>query len=181
MEKKKGLGIAALVIAIFGLLGCWIPLLNIASYALFVVAIIMGIIAAVKDNGRVMAIIGIVISVLGWFVASSINSAVGEAFKSLSGDIVITQSGEIKSTNDWLGGLISESVGELNNQIQEGVNEFSDTVNDINEAISGEVHAGVETIEEGVDAVGEGVSTFGEAVGNGVDAFTDTFSETEAE
>ena len=162
--KKKGLGIATLVIAIIGLLGCWIPFLNVISITLFVVAIIMGIIAAVKDNGRVLAIVGIVLSLLGWFIGAKMNEAalegVADALKGMSGDIVITQSGEIVSSSDWLSSLITEGVDELNNQIETGVSEFSETVNDINAVISGdvaEIGEGVETINEGLGEIGEAI------------------------
>ena len=171
MEKKKGLGIAALVIAIVGLIGCWIPVLNLLSYPFFIIAIIMGLVAAIKDNGRVFAIIGIVLSVIGWIVANGMNSLLGsaieEGLKSYSGeDIVITQSGEVKTGSDWLSGLISEGVGELNSQIEAGVGEFSDAVNDINEVISGEVHEGVETVNEGLENLGENVAEGVDTVNN---------------
>ena len=171
MEKKKGLGIAALVIAIVGLLGCWIPLLNILSYPFFFIAFIMGIIAAIMNNGRVFAIIGIVLSIIGWLVANGMNSLLGnaieEGLKSYSGeDIVITQSGEVKTSSDWLSGLISEGIDELNTGIQEGVNEFSDAVNEFNDALSGEVNAGAEAIGEGVETLGENVAEGVETVNN---------------
>ncbi len=162
MEQKKGLGIATLVIAIIGLLGCWIPFLNIVSITLFIVAIIMGIIAAVKNNGRVMAIIGIVLALIGWFVGAKINGAVvdgvADALKDFSGDIVITQSGEVKSSSDWLSGFISEGIDEMNNQIEAGVTEFSDTVTDINDQVVEGVEEGVENVNEGLENLGEDVA-----------------------
>ncbi len=178
-KKKKGLGIATLIIALVGLIGCWIPILNLLSYPFFIIAIIMGIIAAVKDNGRVLAIIGIILSVIGWIVANGMNSllgeAIGEGLKSYSGeDIVITQSGEVKTGSDWLSGLISEGVNELNSQIEEGVTEFSDTVNDVNDQI-------VEVVEEGVDNVNEGLEEIGEDVSEGIEDIDEALTGEEAE
>ncbi|MBR6252783.1 MAG: hypothetical protein IKR04_02980 [Clostridia bacterium] len=163
MEKKKGLGIATLIIAIVGLIGCWIPVLNLLSYPFFIIAIIMGIIAAIKDNGRVLAIIGIVLSVIGWIVANGMNSLLGnaieEGLKSYSGeDIVITQSGDIKTGSDWLNGLISEGIDEMNNQIEAGVTEISDTVTDINDQVVEGVEEGVENVNEGLENLGEDVA-----------------------
>ncbi|WP_277211836.1 DUF4190 domain-containing protein [Isoptericola croceus] len=68
-SEKRGLAIAALVLGIVALLGCWIPILNIGSILLGLVGIVLGIVAIVQAargtaGGKVMAIVGVALSVV---------------------------------------------------------------------------------------------------------------------
>lgn len=153
MEKKKGLGIAALVLSIIGVLGCWIPIVNFASIVLFCIAIVLGIIAAIKDNGRAFAIAAIILSVLGWYLSSAIMSAIvtvseiSEYVNSHSGESITTEYESTSKTNSN-SGLLGSFIDEINAGIQQGVDEFSESVNEFNEKLSGEVADFVETVNE---------------------------------
>jgi ABC-type transport system involved in cytochrome c biogenesis permease subunit len=89
------MGIVALVLGIIGLLGSWIPCLNIFSVFFSVVAIILGAIAysqAKKGNASTtMPIIALILGVVGTiitivmylFVAASINENADEIQKAM--------------------------------------------------------------------------------------------------
>lgn len=72
-QLKNGLGIASLVIAIVGLLSVWVPIVNIVSIVLGVVALVIGFVGrgrakrGAADNGGV-AIAGIVLGALAIIV-----------------------------------------------------------------------------------------------------------------
>jgi hypothetical protein len=73
-KQQTGLGIAALVLGIVALLGCWIPVFNIASIIIAVVGIILGIVGIVitskdKLKSPVLAIVGTSLSAFAVIVA----------------------------------------------------------------------------------------------------------------
>lgn len=81
-SEKRGLAIAALVLGIVALLGCWIPFVNIVSAIIGVVGVVLGIVAIVQASrgtagGKVMAIIGAALSALA--IILSIVVSVGAA------------------------------------------------------------------------------------------------------
>lgn len=68
-KKGAGLAIAGLVLAILGLLGSWIPLLNFGALAIAVIGLIFGIIGLVlalkgTHGGKGLSIAAIIVSVL---------------------------------------------------------------------------------------------------------------------
>jgi hypothetical protein len=73
MQPKNALGLTSLVLAIVGLLSVWVPVVNIASIVLGLVAIVIGIIGrrrvkrGIANNGG-MAIAGIVLGTLAVIV-----------------------------------------------------------------------------------------------------------------
>lgn len=60
-EEGKGFAIAALVLGICGVVAWCLPLIG---YPVTIVGIIMGIIGIKKGNGKTMAIIGLILSIL---------------------------------------------------------------------------------------------------------------------
>ncbi|MDO5494053.1 MAG: DUF4190 domain-containing protein, partial [Nesterenkonia sp.] len=64
-RRSKGLGVAAMICGIVGLLLLFVPLLQIASLILCPLAIILGIIAAKKREGRGQGIAGIITGAIG--------------------------------------------------------------------------------------------------------------------
>ncbi|GAA1984379.1 hypothetical protein GCM10009718_22190 [Isoptericola halotolerans] len=89
-SEKKGLAIAALVLGILALLGCWIPFLNIGSAVLGLVGAVLGIVAVVQSSrgtagGKGMAITGTVLSVVA-IVASVLITVATAAFFSSTYD-----------------------------------------------------------------------------------------------
>lgn len=61
--NSNGLAILSLVLGIISLLGCWVPLLNIATGTLAFAGLIVGIIAVAKKQGK-MAMAGLIISIV---------------------------------------------------------------------------------------------------------------------
>ena len=67
VELKNGLGIASLVLAIIGLLSVWVPIVNVVSMVLGLVAVVVGFFArarvkrGVANNGGI-AVAGIVLA-----------------------------------------------------------------------------------------------------------------------
>jgi hypothetical protein len=73
VEPKNGLGIASLVLAIIGLLSVWVPVVNIASIVVGLIAVVLGFFArgrvkrGTANNGGV-AVAGIVLGALAVIV-----------------------------------------------------------------------------------------------------------------
>jgi len=73
VELKNGLGIASLVLAIIGLLSVWVPIVNVVSMVLGLVAVVVGFFArarvkrGVANNGGI-AVAGIVLGALAIIV-----------------------------------------------------------------------------------------------------------------
>lgn len=171
MEEKKGLGIAALVVAILGFCSWWLG----------AIAIILAIVALVKKSGKGFAIAAIIIAVIGIIlnilVISTLNffgGVVDEALREYSGDVYSTEVSGDESVDNWFSSWISEGVDELNSQIETGVSEFSDAVTDINDQVVEGVEEGVENLNEGVEAVGEGIE-------EGVETINEAITGEEAE
>lgn len=78
MEEKKqgskGFAIVALIMGILAIVNSFIPFLNIVSYIFSILTIIFGIIGIVKKNGRVLAIIGLVLGGVALILATVINA-----------------------------------------------------------------------------------------------------------
>ena len=83
-KKASGLTIAGLVLAILGMVGSFVPLLNILSLVLVVLALIFGIIGMVKKEGG-MAIAATVMSVIALIVTGGMYYAAGKV-----AEVVIT-------------------------------------------------------------------------------------------
>ena len=78
-SNGRGLAIAAVSVAGIGLMGCWIPFLNVYSFVTFpiVLALAVGALVTAKRDprvARVLAIVSVGIAVLSMVVAWSVNS-----------------------------------------------------------------------------------------------------------
>lgn len=80
VRPRTGLAVTALVLGILAAVGCAIPVLNIGSIVLGVVALALGIVSLVKRRpGKGMAIAGVVLSVVaivGAIIANVVAAAV---------------------------------------------------------------------------------------------------------
>lgn len=83
-RKSKGLGIAAMICGIVGLLLLFVPLIQFASIILCPLAIILGIIAAKKREGRGQGIAGIITGTIGVLLI-----AAGVIFIAIYGDEIL--------------------------------------------------------------------------------------------
>ena len=80
--QKNGLGVAGFVIALVGLVFSWIPLLNVISFWLCAICIVLSVVALfLKNKKRGMAIAGVVCGVAGiviyYLVYDGIKAAAG--------------------------------------------------------------------------------------------------------
>jgi len=78
-SNGRGLAIAAVSVAGFGLMGCWIPFLNVYSFVTFliVLALAVGALVTAKRDprvARVLAIVSIGIAILSVVLAWAVNS-----------------------------------------------------------------------------------------------------------
>lgn len=72
-KKKNGLGLAGMIVAIVGLLLCWVPILN---WIILTPAFILSFIGIFKKP-RVLAIVGLVISCVGFSFYSILAAILG--------------------------------------------------------------------------------------------------------
>lgn len=86
MEKKNtGLGIAGFVLSIVGIIFCFIPYINVISYIMGFLALIFGIISLTSKNSKNgLPIASIVLAIIAFLIASTMNSATTEALKETS-------------------------------------------------------------------------------------------------
>ena len=80
--NKNGLGVAGFVIALVGLVFSWIPLLNVFSFWLCAIGIVLSLVALfLKNKKKGMAIAGLVCGIVGiliyYFVYYRIKAALG--------------------------------------------------------------------------------------------------------
>lgn len=75
-SDSKGLAIASLVLGIIGIIGCWIPVLNLFNGIFAFIGLILGIIAIVKKQGG-MAIAGLVTSIISLVIVIFISVIIG--------------------------------------------------------------------------------------------------------
>lgn len=84
-KKKNALGLWGMILAILGLIICWIPLLNVFAMVLFSVSGILsliGLISAMKKNKpKLTSILGLVFTVVGVIVFFTSYAAIGAAAK----------------------------------------------------------------------------------------------------
>lgn len=82
-KGSNGLATAGFVLGLLGLLGSWIPVLNILSIILAVVGIVFGAIGLARstraNGGRGLAIAGLVLGALGIVIAIVVNVAFVDA------------------------------------------------------------------------------------------------------
>lgn len=89
IKRKNGLGIAAIVLGIIALLGCWVPFFNIFFIIEAVIGIILGFCSFIntlrkKNNSIVLPIIGMILGVLAFSIGVSINNKVSDNLKETS-------------------------------------------------------------------------------------------------
>ena len=89
-EQRNGLGIASLVLAIIGLLSVWVPVVNIVSMGLGLVAVVVGFFArgrvkrGAANNGGV-AVAGIVLGALAIIVGLAFIALYMTVWKDVGG------------------------------------------------------------------------------------------------
>lgn len=86
MEKKNsGLGIAGFVLSIISIVFCFIPYINVIAYIMGVIALILGIITLTnKKSKNGLPIASIILVIIAFLIASTMNSAANEAIKDTS-------------------------------------------------------------------------------------------------
>lgn len=128
MEKKNtGMGIAGFVLGIIAIVFCFIPYVNVISYILGFIALIFAIISLVsKKSKNSLPIASIIIVIIAFFVASTMNSATTTAIKETSKELdKITGD----STEEVLKEDVNVTLGDLKiNQDEYG---FYDTVMEV--------------------------------------------------
>ena len=80
--QKNGLGVAGFVIALVGLVFSWIPLLNVISFWLCAIGIVLAVVALfLKNKKKGMAIAGLICGIAGiviyYIVYARIKAAAG--------------------------------------------------------------------------------------------------------
>ncbi len=88
-ERKSGLAIAGLILAILAILGSWMPIINNVSFLFAVIALVFGIIGfiAIKKGKRVgqgLAIATIIISVITFGIVLATQSFYGKVVNDAS-------------------------------------------------------------------------------------------------
>lgn len=122
---KKGFAIAAMVLGILAILGCLIPVLNIGSILLAVVAIVLGIVAVVQAKkpdrgGKGMAIAGIVLSVLAIIGAILANVLFGAAVNAVNDSIEQEQAADAEAATQFPGATAEDVVGQAGDTLTVG-------------------------------------------------------------
>ena len=86
MEKKNsGFGIAGFVLSIISIVFCFIPYINVISYIMGFLALIFDIIAlASKKSKNALPIASVILAIIAFLIASTMNSATTEAIKDTS-------------------------------------------------------------------------------------------------
>lgn len=86
MEKKNsGFGIAGFVLSIISIVFCFIPYINVISYIMGFLALIFDIIAlASKKSKNALPIASVILVIIAFLIASTMNSATTEAIKDTS-------------------------------------------------------------------------------------------------
>ncbi|BED92600.1 MAG: hypothetical protein RsTaC01_0409 [Candidatus Paraimprobicoccus trichonymphae] len=120
ISTKNGIGVASLIVAIVTFAGSWIPLLNIISIIIAVVAILLGIVSFImvlfkKSKGFIMPIIGIVVGILSIILAVNMNNY---AFNSSSNSSSNSSKNNETSSNAN-NNAIMDTKGELGNYAAE--------------------------------------------------------------
>ena len=132
MEKKNtGLGIAGLVLGIIAVVFCFVPYVNVISYVMGFLALIFGIISLInKKSKKALPIAAIVLTIIAFFIASTMNSATTKAINDTSKELdkitgdsteeVLKKEanvtlGELKISQDEYGLIESEMVVTVKN------------------------------------------------------------------
>lgn len=112
MEKKSsGFGVAALVLGIIAMVGCFIPYLNIVSFFLAFLAVIFAIVSLCKKASKAISIAAIILSVLAFIIGITINSATSAAIDETSKELDKTLG---NSTDEVLKNDVEVTLGDLN-------------------------------------------------------------------
>ncbi len=145
-KGSNGLATAGFVLALLGLLGCWIPVLNILAMVLAVVGVVLAAVGLAKSKkagaGKGLAIAGLVMGVLALIFAVLINavfvSAVDDAVDEATNTKVETpaDSGDAKSddkaASDEALGTTRDNPAPLGSAISGG--DWTVTINSVTTA-----------------------------------------------
>ncbi|MFT4008833.1 MAG: hypothetical protein QM655_02205 [Nocardioidaceae bacterium] len=93
-KGSNGLAVAGFVLGLLGLLGSFIPVVNIGAIVLAVIGLVLAGIGLARSKsargGKGLAIAGLILSVLGIIIAIIIDVAVGNAFHKATSNSVDT-------------------------------------------------------------------------------------------
>lgn len=89
MEKKNtGLGIAGFVLSIIGIVFCFIPYINVISFVMGFIALVFGIISLIsKKSKNGLPIAAVILAIISFIIASTMNSATTDALKETSKEL----------------------------------------------------------------------------------------------
>jgi hypothetical protein len=122
--SHSGLAIAALVLGIVGILGCAIPILNIFSIVLGVLAVIFGGMAIFQTFkkqkiGKIMAIIGTVLGALTIILFFASYAALGNWLTKNGVKVDVNANGDSSVIDDMTSG--SSDIDAINNKISDSI------------------------------------------------------------
>ncbi|EFA22402.1 hypothetical protein BIFGAL_04165 [Bifidobacterium gallicum DSM 20093 = LMG 11596] len=124
--QKSGLAIAGLIVGACGLFVCWIPILNVIGIIMGIVGLVLSIIGIVvtmqnKRTGKVLAIVGAVLSGLALILSIVVNVVVINAVNDALDDKTMSEIQEglkdldnkAKNKSDSDGATIMQGEGQL--------------------------------------------------------------------
>lgn len=134
-QLPKGLAIASLVLAVLGILGTAIPIMNIGAIVLAIVAIILGFVGGGKAKrgeagGKGLATAGIIVSFITIILAVIVNIAAITVVGAVSSNSNAESIAEmIQSGNYSSGDIVNKLIDGENSKQSSGNDSDSDVVN----------------------------------------------------
>lgn len=86
-SSNSAFGITSFVLSIIAIVFSFIPIINFLSYLIGLISLIFALIAIIKKKSKGLAIAAVILCVLSFVIASSMNNAVSEALKETSKNI----------------------------------------------------------------------------------------------
>ena len=122
---KKGLAVASLVLGILAAVGCLIPVLNIGSIILAIIALVLGVVALVQAKrpgrgGKGLAIAGIILSVVAIVGAILANVLFGAAVSGVSDAIDQQAAADAEAATQFPGATADDVVGQAGETLTVG-------------------------------------------------------------
>lgn len=122
---KKGLAVASLVLGILAAAGCLIPIVNVVSIVLAIIAIALGVVALLQAKkpgrgGKGLAITGIILSVVAIIGAILVNLVFGAAVGSVSDSIDQQAAADAEAATQFPGATADDVVGQAGETLTVG-------------------------------------------------------------
>lgn len=140
-KSSKAFAIVALIMGILAIINSFIPFLNVVSYIFAILGIIFGIIGIVKKNGKVMAIIGLVLAGVSMILATVINGGTASLIE--EGGSSSSSSSSSSSTNSGNSSKVIEytpvDIDTLEDALDNNAAAAKDTYNGKYFAITGKL------------------------------------------